>query len=179
MSEYQMWPHGYVALSTLCASRKALRALHTSSRTLEQLATDLVANRGHLGVAMRTLCALGWVRIDGTMLIAGKYTLAAAEEPLLERIRTDVLVDGAEKLSTLAPWLGAAMTGWAALPADEALPPLLRRLLSGAVLTPVLLALRGVRVPFASHRSHRTLRDLRDLDANLNRTRDRSSLTMS
>ena len=46
MSEYQTWPHGYVALPTVCASRVALRALREGSRALDELAIALRANRG-------------------------------------------------------------------------------------------------------------------------------------
>ena len=143
MSEYQTWPHGYVALPTLCASRAALQVLREGPRPLDELVGALRANSGHLAVALRTLRALGWAHVQGSAIVAGEHVLAAAEEPLLLQLCADVYADGEQKLTSLAPWLRAAAGGWAELPADAALPPLLRELLSGAVLTPVLLELRA------------------------------------
>lgn len=145
MAEYQTWPHGYVALPTLCACQSALRLLSILPRTLEELVRLLTANHGHLGVALRTLRALGWVHFNGNELAAHSNALAAAENPLLHQLCVDIYADGSDKLSALSPWLVAATSDWEELlPADLLLPPLLRGLLSGAVLTPVLLELRAL-----------------------------------
>jgi hypothetical protein len=144
MAEYQMWPHGYVALATLCASRAVLRVLRAGARTVDELADMLRANRGHLGVAMRTLRALGWIHEEeGAAVSIDEHVLAASEDELLHRLCVDVYADSDSKLETLAPWLRAAAGRWTELSSDTTLPPLLRALLTGAVLTPVLLELRA------------------------------------
>ena len=103
MANYQTWPYGYVALPTLCASRHALQSLRDDPCTLDELAARLCANRGHLGVAVRTLCALGWVRMEGAIVVVGKHTMAAADDPLLRRLCMDVYYDSKGVLVRLAP----------------------------------------------------------------------------
>ena len=53
LSEYQLWPHGYVAVATLRASQRALQVL-TVPHTFEALVAATGANAGHLQVALRT-----------------------------------------------------------------------------------------------------------------------------
>ena len=78
LSEYQLWPHGYVAAATLRASRRAL-AMLAVPHTFDALVAATGANAGHLQVALRTLRALGWVTLsDAGVYAAPPATLAAA-----------------------------------------------------------------------------------------------------
>jgi polyketide synthase PksN len=148
LSEYQAWPHGFVALPTLLASAPALRSLCEAPKLLRELSAQCDANEGHLAVAVRTLRALDWVARDARgMLHARAYAAEAAQLSCLRELVPAVYADPAEGsaccIAALEPWAEAAAGEWPDLPDDSALPPLLRQLLTGAVLTPVLLHLRA------------------------------------
>ena len=144
MNEYQTWPHGYVSVATLCASRRALLGLlQRGPQSLDVLVAALCANHGHLAVAMRTLRVLQWVTLDdANRLQVSEAAAALSQEPQLHQLCGDLYAEG-DKLVTLVPWIREATAGWPRLPADSKLPPMLRHLLSGAVLTVLLLELRA------------------------------------
>ena len=51
MDDYQLWPHGYAAIATLRAARRALKVIATTPCTLDLLAKATKANAGHLHVS--------------------------------------------------------------------------------------------------------------------------------
>merc|ERR1712153_159701 len=78
LSEYQLWPHGFVAAATLRASRHALEVLAVP-HTFDALVAATGANAGHLQVALRTLRVLGWITLsEAGAYVAPPATLAAA-----------------------------------------------------------------------------------------------------
>ena len=139
LSEYQLWPHGYVAAATLRASRRALELLATPHH-FDALVAATGANAGHLQVALRTLRALGWVSLsDAGEYAAPPATLAAARCEPLEALCEAVYSDAPGMVARLAAQLRQADDGWAEFPADA--PAALRTMLTGAVLAPLLLEL--------------------------------------
>ena len=139
LTEYQLWPHGYVAAATLRASRRALELLAVPHH-FDALVAATEANAGHLQVALRTLRALGWVLLSD----AGEYeaptaTLAAARCEPLEALCEAVYSDAPGMVARLAAQLRQADDGWAEFPAEA--PAALRTMLTGAVLAPLLLEL--------------------------------------
>lgn len=147
LTEYQTWPHGYVALPTLLASAPALQSLREAPKPLSELSARCAANEGHLAVAVRTLRALDWVTRDALgVLHARAHAAGAAQLGCLRELAVVVYADAhasAGCLAALDSWAEAAARGWPDLPEDSALPPLLRQMLTGAVLTPALLQLRA------------------------------------
>lgn len=143
LAEYQMWPHGFVAVATLRASRRAL-ALLAVPHTLPALAAATGANGGQLHVALRTLRALGWVTLseDGEYA-APASTRAAAGCAALGELCDAVYSDAPGTVARLAAQLTNADEGWAGFAADGAAPANLRTMLTGAVLVPLLMELRG------------------------------------
>ena len=80
LSEYQLWPHGYVAVATLRASRRALEVLAVP-HSFDALVAATGANAGHLQVALRTLRVLGWVTASDAQLAAATVAAGAAYAP--------------------------------------------------------------------------------------------------
>lgn len=151
LTDYQTWPHGYVALPTLLASAPALLSMCEAPKPLRELSARCAANEGHLAVAMRTLLALDWVARDADgVLHARAHASEAAQLGCLRELAAVIYAeDSACFLAASDPWAEAAARGWPDLPEDGALPPLLRQLLTGAVLTPAAAAARsfqGARV---------------------------------
>ena len=141
ISEYQLWPHGYVAVATLRASRRALEALAVP-HTLDELVAATGANAGHLQVALRTLRALGWVTLsDAAAYIAPPVTLAAASCEALESLCEAVYSDAPGMVARLAAQLRLADEGWVGFAVDGFAPAALRTMLTGAVLAPLLMEL--------------------------------------
>ena len=139
LSEYQLWPHGYVAAATLRASQRALELLATPHH-FDALVAATMANAGHLQVALRTLRALGWVSLsDAGEYAAPPATRAAARCKPLEALCETVYSDAPGVVARLAAQLRQADDGWAEFPAEA--PASLRTMLTGAVLAPLLLEL--------------------------------------
>ena len=139
LSEYQLWPHGYVAAATLRASQRALELLATPHH-FDALVAATGANAGHLQVALRTLRALGWVSLsDAGEYAAPPATRAAARCKPLEALCGAVYSDDPGMVARLAAQLRQADDGWAEFPAEA--PASLRTMLTGAVLAPLLLEL--------------------------------------
>lgn len=153
-ADRQIWAHGYVVLPMLCACRTIIGLLARHACTLDELCYMLNGNNGHISVALRTMRALGWLSMEGSKFVAPSHLLAAAEQPMLHGLSDDMLKDEPMALSM---WLDAASDGWQHLPLDTELPPRLRELLSGAVLTPLLLQLRRKQAG-ASRRDRADLR---------------------
>ena len=150
LSEYQLWPHGYVAAATLRASRRALEVLAVP-HTFDALVSATGANAGHLQVALRTLRALGWVTLsDVGAYAAPPATLAAACCEVLESLCKAVYSDAPGMVARLAAQLRLADEGWAEFPADDSAPAALRTMLTGAVLAPLLLELHTHHMETAS-----------------------------
>ena len=141
LSEYQLWPHGYVAAATLRASRRALAVL-TAPHTFDALVAATGANAGHLQVALRTLRALGWVTLsDGGAYAAPATTLAAASCDALEALCAAVYSDAPGLVARLAAQLRLADEGWVGFASDGSAPAAMRTMLTGAVLGPLLMEL--------------------------------------
>ena len=147
LDEYQLWPHGYVAAATLHASRRALLLLAERPLSLSALAEATAANEGHLGVALRTLCALEWVELgpDGRYALpSGTATVASANcwwSGWLEEACAELYCEGGADVLRLATLLGEMDASWSA-PYDMWAPAGLRRLVAGAVLAPPMLLLQ-------------------------------------
>ena len=141
ISEYQLWPHGYVAAATLRASRRALEVL-AAPHTFDALVAATGANAGHLQVALRTLRALGWVTLsDAGAYAAPPATLAAASCVALEALCEAVYSDAPGMVARLAAQLHLADEGWAGFAAGNSAPAALHTMLTGAVLAPLLMEL--------------------------------------
>ena len=141
LSEYQLWPHGYVAAATLRASRHALEVLAVP-HTFDALVVATGANAGHLQVALRTLRALGWVTLsDAGAYAAPPATLAAACCKSLEALCEAVYSDAPGMVARLVAQLRLADEGWAEFPEDDSAPAALRTMMTGAVLAPLLMEL--------------------------------------
>ena len=134
LQEYQLWPHGYVGAATLHAMRRALEVL-VHPHTLQALAAVTGANEGHLAVALRTLVALGWVTVgESKTYAAPAATVAAAKCAALAELCEAVYQDSPGLVLRLARMLQEADDGWPGFAPDEAAPPGLRTMLTGAVL---------------------------------------------
>merc|ERR1739841_477409 len=128
LSEYQLWPHGYVAVATLRASRRALAVPHS----FDALVAATGANAGHLQVALRTLRVLGWVTVsDAGAYAAPAATVAAASCKPLEALCGAVYSDAPGMVARLAGQLRLADEGWVGFAADGAAPAALRTMLTG------------------------------------------------
>ena len=141
LSEYQLWPHGYVAVATLRASRRALEVLAVP-HSFDALVAATGANAGHLQVALRTLRVLGWVTVsDAGAYAAPAATVAAASCASLASVCDAVYSDAPGMVARLAGQLRLADEGWVGFAADGAAPAALRTMLTGAVLAPLLMEL--------------------------------------
>ena len=95
-------------------------------------------------ISLRTLTALEWVSKDRL----GEYSttadvLACAELGLIDDFCEDVYGDKGPLLPRLAKWLESVADDWSELPAASEKVPMLRKLLTGAVIAPLLLELRS------------------------------------
>ena len=148
LSEYQLWPHGYVAVATLRASRRALKVLAVP-HSFDALVAATGANAGHLQVALRTLRVLGWVTVSDAGAYAGPAaTVAAASCASLASVCDAVYSDAPGMVARLAGQLRLADEGWVGFAADGAAPAALRTMLTGAVLALLgrVLDLEGQRL---------------------------------
>lgn len=133
--------HGYVVTPVVLACNDAglFELLRQGPKDFDRLAEALRANRGHLRVAMRMFESLGWVRRDADDVYAVTEAAAAhrsfpREAQSLFALPMDRYLRGEDGLS-LAPWFERSRASW---DTDDTL---VRELLDGAIITPLMLAL--------------------------------------
>ncbi|MFP2957514.1 GNAT family N-acetyltransferase [Myxococcus sp. 1LA] len=133
--------HGYVVTPVVLACDDAglFALLGQGPKDFDRLAEALRANRGHLRVAMRMFEALGWVQrhADDAYCLteaASAHDAFPREAQALFALPMDRYLRGEEGL-TLAPWLERSRASWGT---DDAL---VRELLDGVIITPLMLAL--------------------------------------
>jgi len=144
MYDYPLWLHGYAALATLRAARPALRSILDAPSTLEGVVAATQANPGHLQIALRTLTALQWVSKDSTGVYRTTEEVVACAQPAaIDALFEDVFGTAGELLPRLARWLPSVADGWSDFAVDVTKVPMLREMLTGAVVAPLLLELRS------------------------------------
>jgi len=133
--------HGYVVAPVVLACKDAglFELLQQEPTGFDRLAEVLRANRGHLRVALRMLESLGWVRRHA----GDAYSLteqAAAHQTFprdvsaLFALPMEKYLRGESDL-TLAPWIERSQASWGT---EDSL---VRELLDGVIVTPLMLAL--------------------------------------
>ena len=152
LDEYSLWPHGFVGIATLRASLPVLRVLSIDPLTVGEVAAATAGNEGHLAVALRTLAALGWVETteDG-MYTAPACTVTAAQELCDTGVCSSIYSGDPGQVFRLAKLLNTADGGWTSFSADGTLPAGFRKMLAGAVLVPLLMALRAEHMEDPKH----------------------------
>ena len=111
-------------------------------RSAAELARATGTNEGHLAIAMRTLCSIGWLEARGDGYVAVGSLSDDRAAWLAQRLCPVVYASTAD-IGRLAALL-CSVDGDEALHADApGCPPGFGSLVSGAVLTPLLYELRA------------------------------------
>ena len=145
--------HGFVAIPVILACKKrGLFDLLASKNTAssQQIAHVLQANEGHLGVVLRILESLRWVkRHDDLSYSLTDYSQTVQEIPAdifeLLHFPFNEYVTQTTKSQSLTKWIDRSLNHW------QISAPTIAKFLDGLLVIPLLLALHKTRVIVDGH----------------------------